>query len=60
VDDLVKVGANLGGSDLDGGFARLAIKNAMRAGDKTAIRTWAKAGMKISIEQDSHNEDDGA
>ena len=56
----MKVGANLGGSDLDGGFARLAIKNAMRAGDKTAIRTWAKAGMKISIEQDSHNEDDGA
>jgi len=50
VDNLVKVGANLGGSDLDGGFAMLAVQNALRARDQNAIRIWAKAGMKIPTE----------
>jgi lysophospholipase len=52
VDNLVKVGANLGGSDLDGGFAMLAVQNALRARDQNAIRIWAKAGMKMPTEHD--------
>jgi len=52
VDNLVKVGANLGGSDLDGGFAMLAVQNALHARDQNAIRIWAKAGMKMPTEHD--------
>lgn len=52
VDNLVKVGANLGGSDLDGGFAILAFQSTLHTADKNAIRTWTKAGMKMPFEQD--------
>jgi lysophospholipase len=49
VELLVKVGANLGGSDLDGGFATLAVQNALRSGDQNAIGIWKKAGMTADI-----------
>jgi len=52
VENLVKVGANLGGSDLEGGFATLAIQSALHAGDQNAIRIWTKAGMKTPVGQD--------
>ena len=52
----MKVGANLGGSDLDGGFAILAVQNALHAGDQDAVRIWTKAGMKIPTRQDTQKE----
>jgi 60kDa lysophospholipase len=55
VDNLVGVGANLGGSDLDGGFATLAIQNALQARNQNTTRIWAKAGMKIPIAEDTKN-----
>lgn len=51
VDDLVKAGANLGGSDFDGGFATLAIQNAMLAGDQNTLSIWAKTGIRVPARQ---------
>ena len=45
VEDLVKVGANLGGSDND--FAALAVQTATRSGDQAALAIWAKTGMAV-------------
>jgi len=52
VDNLVKAGANLGGSDFDGGFAGLAIQNALRAGDQNALWIWTKTGIKVPVRED--------
>lgn len=45
VEDLVKVGANLGGSDAD--YAALAVGVATRTGDQTALAIWAKTGLAV-------------
>ncbi|TFK54703.1 L-asparaginase [Heliocybe sulcata] len=47
VDILVKAGANLGGSDIEGGFVSLAVQKAMRARDERASRIWVKAGGSV-------------
>ncbi|KAF7793269.1 hypothetical protein EIP86_004380 [Pleurotus ostreatoroseus] len=44
VDLLVKAGANLGGSDIEGGFASLISHKAALAHDERAVRIWTKAG----------------
>jgi lysophospholipase len=45
VDVLVSAGANLGGSDVEGGFTDAAIKRALRHGDERAIQVWQKSGI---------------
>lgn len=45
VDILLKAGANLGGSDLEGGFASLIIKRATLANDERATKIWAMTGQ---------------
>jgi len=47
VDSLVSVGANLGGSDIEGGFADIAIKKALRHGDERAIQAWKRSGISL-------------
>ena len=47
MDTLVKAGANLSGTDVEGGFVSLAIENALRNGDEKAVRIWEKAGAHI-------------
>jgi len=47
VDSLVSVGANLGGSDVEGGFADVAIEKALRHGDGGAIHVWQKSGTSL-------------
>lgn len=44
VDLLRQVGANLGGTDVEGGFAALEVKKATQKGDEIALHTWTKAG----------------
>lgn len=56
VEALRKAGSDLGGADLDGGFAALAFENASRLGDPGTLSAWDKAGIKIPIRQDSQNE----
>ncbi|CAL1705248.1 unnamed protein product [Somion occarium] len=46
VDLLVKVGANLGGSDIEGGFVSLIMKRAMLANDERAVKIWTMTGEK--------------
>lgn len=50
MDILVKAGANLGGSDLEGGFAHLVMKRARLVGDERATGIWAKTGAHQGIE----------
>jgi len=50
VDLLVSAGANLGGSDIEGGFADVAIKKALWHGDEGAIRVWQKSGISLEKE----------
>lgn len=45
VDLLMKAGANLGGSDIEGGFVSLIADKAARAHDERSVRIWMKAGM---------------
>ncbi|KAI0341655.1 L-asparaginase [Trametopsis cervina] len=52
VDLLVKTGANLGGSDVEGGFVPLILKRAIHTHDERAIRIWKKAGAGLSIGAD--------
>jgi len=47
VDFLVNAGANLGGTDVEGGFADIAIKKALRRGDEGAIEAWQKSGISL-------------
>ncbi|EKM55053.1 uncharacterized protein PHACADRAFT_94654 [Phanerochaete carnosa HHB-10118-sp] len=47
VDILVRAGANLGGSDVEGGFVRLTMQKAVLAQDERALRIWKKAGADI-------------
>ncbi|KDQ60897.1 hypothetical protein JAAARDRAFT_124749 [Jaapia argillacea MUCL 33604] len=47
VNLLMTAGANLGGSDVDGGFVSLAIKKAWRAGDDRSLKTWGLTGVKV-------------
>ncbi|OCH88208.1 L-asparaginase [Obba rivulosa] len=49
VEVLVKAGALLGGSDVEGGYASLAIQAALKTKDDRALKIWAKAGAKIEI-----------
>ncbi|CCM04407.1 uncharacterized protein FIBRA_06584 [Fibroporia radiculosa] len=44
VEVLVKAGAILGGSDVEGGFASLAVKKASVTRDERALRIWTTAG----------------
>ncbi|THH27044.1 hypothetical protein EUX98_g7142 [Antrodiella citrinella] len=46
VDLLIKAGANLGGSDIEGGFASLITKRAVLVGDDRAVKVWAKTGVQ--------------
>ncbi|TDL25044.1 asparaginase-domain-containing protein [Rickenella mellea] len=48
VETLRKAGGNLGGSDVEGGFASLAVTKAWRSGDEHAVRIWTKAGVDTS------------
>lgn len=50
VDMLVSAGANLGGSDIEGGFADIAVEKALRRGDKGAIEVWQKSGIRVKTE----------
>ena len=50
VDLLVSAGANLGGSDIEGGFADVAIRKALRHGDDGAIQVWQKSGISLEKE----------
>ncbi|EPQ57971.1 asparaginase-domain-containing protein [Gloeophyllum trabeum ATCC 11539] len=43
VDILMKAGANLGGSDVEGGFVELAVQKARRTRDERALAIWQKA-----------------
>ncbi|KAH8106865.1 L-asparaginase [Cristinia sonorae] len=45
VDLLNQAGANLGGSDIEGGFAALITKRAVRAGDERSVKIWEKTGV---------------
>lgn len=47
VDLLVSAGANLGGSDIEGGFAGVAIEKAIRHGDEGAIQVWQRSGISV-------------
>lgn len=48
VDLLVKIGANLGGSDIEGGFTSLITHKANHTHDERALRIWSKAGAHLS------------
>lgn len=54
MDLLVRAGANLGGSDIEGGFVDVAIKKALRHGDDGAIRVWEKSGISLEKEHIVH------
>jgi lysophospholipase len=47
VDLLVRAGANLGGSDIEGGFADIAIRKAIQYGDEGAMQVWQKSGISL-------------
>lgn len=47
VDLLVSAGANLGGSDIEGGFTDVAIQKALRHKDEGAIEVWQRSGIKL-------------
>jgi lysophospholipase len=47
VDILIQAGANLGGFDVEGGFVKLAIENALRSGNHTLLNIWQKTGIQI-------------
>ena len=44
---LVSAGANLGGSDLEGGYVDLEVKRAMTRGDERSLELWRKAGAAL-------------
>ena len=46
---LISAGANLGGSDLEGGYVDLEIKKAMSRGDERSLEIWRKAGAKLHM-----------
>lgn len=50
VDLLVSAGANLGGSDIEGGFADIAVEKALRRGDEGTIEVWQKSGIRVKAE----------
>lgn len=52
VDLLVSAGANLGGSDIEGGFVDVVIEKALRHGDERAIQMWQKSGISLEKERD--------
>jgi lysophospholipase len=56
VDLLVSAGANLGGSDIEGGFTDVVIKKALRRGDEWAIQVWQKSGIGLEKENVVGNE----
>lgn len=45
---LRQAGANLGGSDIDGGFAEFEAKKAFRWGDESSLAIWTRAGFDVS------------
>lgn len=47
VDLLVSAGANLGGSDIEGGFANVVVEKAIRHGDEGAIQVWERSGISL-------------
>jgi len=58
VSTLVSAGANLGGADLEGGFAPLAVKMALLREDRAALDIWEKAGIPKQDRQQQHSKDD--
>ena len=52
VDLLVRAGANLGGSDIEGGFADVVVKKALRHGDEWAIQVWQRSGISLEKKPD--------
>lgn len=51
VDLLVRAGANLGGTDIEGGYAGVAIEKAIRHGDEGAMEVWRKSGISLERER---------
>lgn len=47
VDLLVSAGADLGGSDIEGGFVGVALSKAIQNGDEEAIHAWQKSGINL-------------
>lgn len=50
MDILVQAGANLGGTDLDGGYALFAWGKAMQSGDEASARIWEKTGLTLKAQ----------
>lgn len=46
VELLVEAGANLGGSDLGGGFAQLEVEKAQASANAHALQIWARVGLR--------------
>ncbi|THH10845.1 hypothetical protein EW145_g1047 [Phellinidium pouzarii] len=46
VEVLRQAGADLGGSDVEGGFVNLEVSKASQKGDEAALQTWDKAGFR--------------
>ncbi|KAI0078202.1 asparaginase-domain-containing protein [Panus rudis PR-1116 ss-1] len=53
VETLVKAGANLGGSDIEGGFVSLITKRAALAGDERAMEIWAMTSAKMISDRET-------
>lgn len=43
----MEAGGLLAGSDINGGFVSLAVSEAKKSKNQTALRTWFKAGAAI-------------
>jgi 60kDa lysophospholipase len=48
----MQAGARLGGFDVEGGFVKLAIENALRSGDRNLLNTWQKTGIQVPVKKD--------
>lgn len=57
VDLLVSAGANLGGSDIEGGFVGVVVNKAIRNGDEEAMQMWQKSGVGSENRHIVSNED---
>ncbi|TFY82988.1 hypothetical protein EWM64_g1025 [Hericium alpestre] len=51
VSMLIKAGASLGGVDVEGGYASLAVRKAVLSGDERALKIWKSAGIDTSSRQ---------
>jgi lysophospholipase len=59
VDILIRAGGNLGGSDVEGGFADLAVRRAALSTDLRGTAIWKTVGIQIeyvSAEESKHHD----